>query len=236
MTHTNSRTTTPSATHATRPRFSSWRIAAGAVALIVSVGGEAQAQSRPMSFFITSVGLGDGANLGGLAGADKHCQSLAAAAGSTGKTWHAYLSQTASGGQKAVNARDRIGPGPWANAKGVVVATSVDDLHSDNNKLGKEGSLTEKGAMVNGRGDTPNTHDILTGAQLDGRVSSDTTDTTCKNWTSNAVGAASVGHHDRQGGGTNPTSWNNAHPSRGCSQENLRGSGGAGLFYCFAIN
>jgi hypothetical protein len=188
-----------------------------------------------MSFFITSAGPGDGAKLGGLAGADRHCQQLAEAAGVTGKTWHAYLGQQALGGMPAINARDRIGKGPWVNAKGVVVATNVDDLHSDNNKLGKENSLTEKGAVVNGRGDTPNTHDILTGVGLDGRVASDTTDSTCRNWTSNAAGAASVGHHDRQGGGANPTSWNNAHPSRGCSQENLRGSGGAGLFYCFAI-
>jgi len=191
-------------------------------------------QPATMSFFITSVGIGDGANLGGLTGADAHCKRLAEAAGVTGKTWHAYLGQQALGPLKAVNARDRIGKGPWVNAKGVVVATSVDDLHSDNNKLSKENSLTEKGAMVNGRGDTPNTHDVMTGAGLDGRVSSDTTDSTCRNWTSNAAGAASVGHHDRQGGGANPTSWNNAHPSRGCSQENLRGSGGAGLFYCFA--
>ncbi len=212
------------------------RIALTACALVVAGSTTATAQPQPMSFFITSVGLGDGAKLGGLAGADKHCQQLAEAAGVRGKTWHAYLSQAAVGGMPAINARDRIGPGPWRNAKGVVVATSVADLHSDNNKLGKENSLTEKGAVVNGRGDTPNTHDIMTGAQLDGTVSRDTVDTTCKNWTSNAEGAASLGHHDRQGGGANPTSWNNAHPSRGCSQENLRGSGGAGLFYCFAVN
>jgi len=191
---------------------------------------------QSMSFFITSAGPGDGANLGGLAGADGHCERLAAAVGVTGKSWHAYLGQQAQGNVKAINARDRIGKGPWTNAKGVVVATSVDDLHSDNNKLSKENSLTERGAMVNGRTDTPNTHDVLTGVGLDGRVASDTTDSTCRNWTSNAAGAASVGHHDRQGGGTNPTSWVNAHPSRGCSQENLRGSGGAGLFYCFATN
>jgi hypothetical protein len=191
---------------------------------------------QSMSFFITSAGPGDGANLGGLAGADAHCERLAAAVGVTGKSWHAYLGQQAQGNLKAINARDRIGKGPWTNAKGVVVATSVDDLHSDNNKLSKENSLTERGAMVNGRTDTPNTHDVLTGVGLDGRVASDTTDSTCRNWTSNAAGAASVGHHDRQGGGTNPTSWVNAHPSRGCSQENLRGSGGAGLFYCFATN
>ena len=195
----------------------------------------ADAPVQSMSFFITSVGVGDGANLGGVAGADRHCASLAEAAGVRGKTWHAYLGQQASNGKPAIHARDRIGKGPWMNAKGVVVATSVDDLHSDSNKLSKENSLTEKGMPVNGRGDTPNTHDILTGVGLDGRVSSDTTDTTCRNWTSNTTGAASVGHHDRQGGGANPTSWNNAHPSRGCSQENLRGSGGAGLFYCFAV-
>ncbi len=195
----------------------------------------AEAPVQTMSFFLTSAGPGDGANLGGLAGADRHCSSLAAAASVSGKTWHAYLGQQAIEGKKAIHARDRIGKGPWVSAKGVVVATSVDDLHSDNNKLSKENSLTEKGAMVNGRGDTPNTHDILSGVGLDGRVSADTTDSTCRNWTSNAAGAASVGHHDRQGGGTNPTSWNNAHPSRGCSQDNLKASGGAGLFYCFAI-
>lgn len=194
----------------------------------------ADAPVQSMSFFITSVGAGDGANLGGVAGADRHCASLAEAAGVRGKTWHAYLGQQASNGKPAIHARDRIGKGPWMNAKGVVVATSVDDLHSDSNKLSKENSLTEKGMPVNGRGDTPNTHDILTGVGLDGRVSSDTTDTTCRNWTSNTTGAASVGHHDRQGGGANPTSWNNAHPSRGCSQDNLKASGGAALFYCFA--
>lgn len=194
----------------------------------------ADAPVQSMSFFITSVGAGDGANLGGVAGADRHCASLAEAAGVRGKTWHAYLGQQARDGKPAIHARDRIGKGPWMNAKGVVVATSVDDLHSDSNKLSKENSLTEKGMPVNGRGDTPNTHDILTGVGLDGRVSSDTTDTTCRNWTSNTTGAASVGHHDRQGGGANPTSWNNAHPSRGCSQDNLKASGGAALFYCFA--
>lgn len=190
---------------------------------------------QDMSFFITSAGPGDGANLGGLEGADKHCTTLAEAAGVKGKTWHAYLSQQAVGGKKAVNARDRIGKGPWKNAKGVVVATSVDDLHSDANKLSKENSLTETGAMVNGRGDTPNTHDILTGSTLDGRVQPGDGDSTCSNWTSNAeTGSASVGHHDRQGGGANPTSWNFAHPSRGCSQKNLQATGGNGLFYCFA--
>jgi hypothetical protein len=191
-----------------------------------------QAPASGVTFFITSAGPGDGANLGGLAGADAHCQKLAAAAGSTGRTWRAYLSAAASGNQPAVNARDRIGRGPWQNVKGVVVATNVDDLHSDKNKLSKENSITEKGATVNGRGDNPNTHDILTGSDMNGRLPMGATN--CNNWTSNADGAANVGHHDRQGGGDNPTSWNAAHASRGCSQANLVATGGAGLFYCFA--
>ena len=194
------------------------------------------AQTPPMGFFITSAGTGQGANLGGLAGADKHCQTLAAAAGAGNRTWRAYLSASASGGQPVVNALDRIGTGPWANAKGIVVAQSVADLHSDSNKLGKENSLTEKGAVVNGRGDTPNRHDILTGSQMDGTLSTDAGDTTCKNWTSSGEGSAIVGHHDKQGGGANPNSWNSAHPSKGCSQPNLVGTGGAGLLYCFAID
>ena len=189
-----------------------------------------------MSFFITSAGSGDGANLGGLAGADARCKQLADAAGVTGKTWRAYLSAKAAAGQPAVNAKDRIGRGPWYNAKGVMVAQSVADLHSDNNKLGKPNSLTEKGDSVKGRGDTPNQHDILTGALLDDTLSPDTTDTTCSNWMSKASGAAYVGHFDRVGGGANPTSWNSAHLSRGCSQENLVATGGNGYFYCFAIN
>jgi hypothetical protein len=191
---------------------------------------------QDMSFFITSEGSGDGANLGGLAGADAHCSKLAEAAGVRGKTWHAYLSQQASGGKTAIHARDRIGAGPWKNAKGVVVATSVDDLHSDANKLSKENSLTEKGQPVNGRGDTPNTHDILTGSTLEGKVQPGDGDSTCSNWTSNSeTGSASVGHHDRQGGGVNPTSWVFSHPSRGCGQKNLQATGGNGLFYCFAV-
>jgi hypothetical protein len=196
----------------------------------------AQAQAPQLGFFITSTGPGKGADLGGLAGADAHCQKLAATAGAgaTARTWRAYLSTTASGSQAAVNARDRIGAGPWANAKGVVVATSVADLHSDKNKLSKESSLTEKGEVVNGRGDTPNRHDILTGSTADGTASKEGGDTTCGNWTSSGEGSALLGHHDRQGGGANPTSWNSAHPSRGCSQENLRSTGGDGLFYCFA--
>jgi hypothetical protein len=145
------------------------------------------------------------------------------------------LSAAASGGQPAVNARDRIGSGPWANAKGVVVAQNVADLHSENNKLSKENSLTEKGAVVNGRGDTPNRHDILTGSQLDGTLATGAGDATCQNWTSSGEGSAMVGHHDRQGGGANPTSWNASHGSKGCSQANLVATGGDGLFYCFAV-
>ena len=192
--------------------------------------------AQDMSFFITSKGPGDGANLGGLDGADAHCQSLAEAAGAGGKTWKAYLSAAAMDGKAAVNARDRIGSGPWFNAKGVQVAADVDDLHSENTKLGKENSLTESGEMVNGRGDSPNQHDILTGSQLDGTAFSDDADHTCGNWTKNGEGSAQVGHHDRQGGGQNPTSWNSAHGSRGCSQANLVATGGNGYYYCFATN
>src|SRR5262245_10966026 len=172
-----------------------------AVSFSLAAGASTQ---QKMSFFITSVGSGDGANLGGLAGADKHCTALATAAGAPGN-WRAYLSAAAADGRPAVNARDRIGSGPWVNAKGVQVASSVDDLHSDNNKLSKDNSLTEKGAVVNGRGDNPNKHDILTGAGLDGRLPSGGDDFTCKNWTSNGEGSALMGHHDRHGRGTNPT-------------------------------
>lgn len=183
-----------------------------------------------MTFFLTSVGPGDGANLGGLAGADAHCSSLATAAGSTGRTWHAYLSTTGIGG---VNAKDRIGTGPWVNARGVTVATSVANLLDENaNNLSKANSISQTGAFINGRGDSPNRHDILTGSNKDGTAS----DATCENWTSNGSGSATVGHHDRTGGGQSPTHWSTAHGSRGCSQANLRGSGGDGLFYCFAVN
>lgn len=201
------------------------------------MGGAAQVQTQAkpaLGFFITSAGKGDGANLGGIAGADAHCQSLAAAAGAGNRQWRAYLSAAAANGQPAVNAKDRIGSGPWHNTKGVMVAQNVADLHSDGNKLGKEHSLTEKGETVKGRGDTPNQHDILTGSNLDGTLATGDGDTTCKNWTSNAEGSALVGHFDRQGGGTNPTSWNSAHPSKGCSQQNLIATGGNGYFYCFA--
>lgn len=201
-----------------------------------------QAPPQPMSFFVTSVGLGEGANLGGLAGADKHCQTLAAAAGGGAKTWRAYLSTSAAGGQAAVNARDRIGTGPWYNAKGARVAQGLADLHGDTleaaqrgNNLTKVTALTEKGTPVNGVGDTPNQHDILTGSTLDGRAFTDGADHTCSNWTSSATtGTAQLGHSDRTGGGG--TSWNSIHASRGCSQANLVSTGGAGFLYCFATN
>lgn len=187
-----------------------------------------------LTFFITSVGPGKGANLGGLAGADAHCTALAKAAGATAKTWRAYLSTSAADGKPAVNARDRIGKGPWRNAKGEVIAESVEDLHGATNNLNKQTALTEKGAVVNGRGDKPNEHDILTGSQADGTAFAAGEDHTCKNWTSSGEGSAQTGHHDRQGGGADGSSWNNAHPSKGCSQENLVGTGGAGRLYCFA--
>ena len=208
-----------------------------AIALWAALPLAAQNAPEKMTYFITSVGVGKGAALGGLAGADQHCQQLAKAAGAGNRTWHAYLSQSAADGKPAVNAKDRIGTGPWYNAKGVMVAKSVADLHSDANNLKKETSLSEKGEVVNGRGDTPNQHDMLTGSNLDGTAFADTADHTCQNWTStDANGSAQLGHHDRQGGGTNPTSWNSAHGSKGCSQENLVATGGAGRFYCFATN
>ena len=192
----------------------------------------ALAQASEMTFFLTSAGSGNGADLGGLAGADAHCQSLAAAVGAGGKTWHAYLSTTGPGG---VNARDRIGSGPWQNIKGVVVAQNVAQLHGENN-LTKESVLNEKGMMTNGRGDTPNQHDILTGSNLDGTAATDSD--ACNNWMSGAdgTGSAAVGHFDRTGGGAHPNSWNSAHGSRGCSQANLQATGGNGYFYCFASN
>jgi hypothetical protein len=203
------------------------------IATLLSLSGFASAQD--MSFFLTSYGPGDGANLGGLEGADAHCTMLAEAAGAGGKTWRAYLST--SGGDEPVNARDRIGDGPWYNFEGIMVAENVDDLHSDNNKLSKENSVSEGGEMINGRGDSPNRHDILTGSTLDGMAFTDGEDHSCADWTSNSPdGSAEVGHHDRTGGGANPTSWNAAHPSRGCGQSDLQGTGGDGLFYCFATD
>jgi hypothetical protein len=205
--------------------------------IALSVAGVMVAQDKPapMSFFITSAGPGNGANLGGLAGADAHCAKLAAAAGAGNRSWHAYLSLSESANQKAVNARDRIGSGPWYNAKGERIAQNLEELHSDTNNLTKQTQLNEKGEMVNGRGDKPNRHDILTGSQADGTAFPAGADKTCGNWTSAGEGSAQLGHHDRQGGGDNPTSWNSAHGSKGCSQENLRGTGGDGLFYCFAV-
>jgi hypothetical protein len=191
-----------------------------------------------MSFFITSTGLGHGANLGGLAGADAHCQELADAVGAGKRTWHAYLSTQPAAGKPAVNARDRIGTGPWYNAKGVRVATTVEDLHGPNNKLSKENSLTEKGTVVNGRGDNPNQHDMLTGSNADGTAFPAGADKTCANWTSETTGSAMLGHHDRHGvaGNIDSTSWNQAHLSSGCSQQNLIATGGSGYFYCFATD
>ena len=196
----------------------------------------APAVAEEMSFFITSQGPGDGANLGGLSGADAHCQKLAEAAGSSGKTWKAYLSASSADGKPAINARDRIGSGPWFNAKGVQVAANLDELHFSNVGLSKENSVNEKGEVVNGRGDSPNQHDILTGSQLNGTAFTDGADHTCGNWTKNGEGSAQVGHHDRTGGGQVPSSWNAAHGSRGCSQANLVATGGNGYFYCFAID
>jgi hypothetical protein len=204
-------------------------------ALAVFVGGGAQAQTSDMSFFVTSVGLGDGADLGGLAGADKHCQTLAQAAGAGAKNWRAYLSTQPAGGTAAVNARDRIGQGPWTNAKGVVIAKDLAELHGTNN-LTKQTALTEQGNVVNGRGDTPNMHDILTGSQPDGTAFAAGEDKTCGNWTKSGDGSAMLGHADRTGLTDDPPahSWNSSHPSRGCSQDGLKSSGGAGLLYCFA--
>lgn len=195
----------------------------------------AQTPDNKFSFFITSAGSGDGANLGGLAGADQICQKLAKAAGSKKKNWKAYLSQSAIDGKKAISAKDRIGKGPWHNVKGELMAKDVADLHSDGNNLKKTTSLTEKGEEVKGRGDTPNQHDILTGTKVDGTAYPASDARTCGNWTSNGTdGKAQVGHHDRNGGGEIGPSWNAAHPSRGCSQANLVATGGSGRFYCFA--
>jgi hypothetical protein len=193
------------------------------------------AQASDMTFFITSVGNGKGANFGGVTGADAHCQSLAAAAGAGNRTWRAYLSTSASAGSAAVNARDRIGSGPWQNAKGEVIARNVEELHGKNS-LTKQTALTEKGEVVSGRGDTPNKHDILTGTQPDGTAFAGTEDRTCGNWTKDGDGAAVVGHHDRVGLGAPEAaqSWNSSHLTAGCGADALPKTGGAGLLYCFA--
>jgi hypothetical protein len=208
---------------------------------VAALGAAAAAQAQmakpapSMTFFISSVGSGKGADLGGLAGADRHCQSLAQAAGAGKRTWRAYLSTTAAGGGKPENARDRIGKGPWYSFEGRLVARNLEELHGQNN-INRMTALTEKGDRVNGRADTPNMHDILTGSMPDGTASTASGDTTCSNWTSSGKGAAIVGHHDRWGlkDDAASVSWNSSHPSRGCSQDNLRSSGGAGMIYCFA--
>lgn len=209
-----------------------------AAPLALGAATAAQAQSA-MSFFVTSSGPGKGGDLGGISGADQHCQKLATAAGAGAKTWRAYLSTQGAG---AVNARDRIGSGPWSNAKGVVIAKNVDDLHGAGNGITKQTALTETGAIVNGRGDSPNMHDVLTGSTAEGRAFAGDADMTCKNWTSSASGTAMVGHSDRTGldESAPAKSWNASHPSRGpgggCAQDDLKSTGGAGLFYCFATN
>lgn len=198
----------------------------------LSMGGT---KSR-MTFFITSVGMGKGGDLGGLSGADAHCQSLATAEGAGDHTWHAYLSTMATRTQSAVNARDRIGPGPWYNGEADLVAADVAQLHGRGNKISKDMALTEKVDTVNGVSDTPNQHDMLTGSRPDGTAFAGDQDLTCGNWTSSTAGRAQLGHHDRQGQGQTANSWNSAHASRGCSQQDLQSTGGAGLFYCFAID
>jgi hypothetical protein len=196
------------------------------------IGAQPQpAVALTMGFFVTSVGRGFGADLAGLAGADAHCQQLAAAVGRGNRTWRAYLSAPASAGRAVVHARDRIGNGPWLNAKGIQVASSVADLHSDANALGRDNSLSEKGNFIG-----PGRHDILTGTNVDGTLSTDAPDTTCQGWTSHAAGRAMLGHHNRSGGGQRPTSWNSAHLSIGCSQADLRATLGDALLYCFAAD
>jgi hypothetical protein len=220
-------------------------VMASAALMALSLGGSLQAQQGPqapnMTFFITSAGPGKGGDLGGLEGADAICQRLAASVGAgQGKTWHAYLSSATPAGNPsaAVNARDRIGKGPWQNFKGQVIATSVDDLHSDNNKLTKDTALTERGTIIAGVGDLPTYHDIMTGSQPDGRAWPPNLNLTCANWTSSNFGSAMLGHSDRKGLQDNPTarSWNSTHMSRSCTQDDLRATGGNGLFYCFAAN
>lgn len=218
-------------------KFFALSIAVCWVLLAASAGA---GETGKMSFFVTSVGPGNGANLGGLAGADAHCQKLAKSAGAGNRTWRAYLSTQGTDfkDQNVVNARDRIGKGPWFNAKGIMIAKNVDDLHSNNNNLNKETALDEKGRMVNGRSEKPNLHDILTGSRVDGTAFGPQffTDMTCGSWTSSDKGAAVVGHHDRVGPIDHDwaRSWNFAHVSKGCSQQALARTGGAGLFYCFA--
>lgn len=211
-------------------------LACAAASLLSACSHMPDSAQNPMTFFVSSSNPGKGADLGGLAGADQHCQSLADAAGAGNHVWRAYLSTSATSTAPAVNARDRIGTGPWQNAKGVVIASNVDELHG-NNKINKQTALTEKGEVVNGRGDTPNKHDILTGSQSDGRAFAGSTDMTCGNWTRSDAGAAMLGHHDRLGLQDDDASrsWNASHPSKGCSLAALASTGSAGLLYCFAV-
>lgn len=209
--------------------------AAAATALVLA---SCASMSRPpLGFFVTSANPGKGADFGGLAGADAYCQSLASSVGAGSRTWRAYLSAAAEGGAPAVNARDRIGQGPWRNANWVVVARNLDELHGANN-INKQTALTERGKQVSGRGDPVNTHDILTGSTADGRLATGSGDTTCRNWTSSAEGSAIVGHADRLGLADNEVnrSWNSSHATRGCGMEALKSTGGAGLLYCFAAD
>lgn len=215
-----------------------WGVAAVAVAVaVLGACGSMPAGKTGMSFFVTSAGPGKGADLGGLAGADRHCQALASAAGAGNRSWRAYLSQQPTANVPGINARDRIGKGPWTNAKAAVVATDVANLHGANN-LTKQTALTETGAVVNGRGDTPNMHDILTGSQPDGTFIAGNANSTCGNWTQSGEGSAMLGHSDRTGldESAPAKSWNSSHQSRGCSADALKSTGGAGLFYCFAAD
>jgi hypothetical protein len=219
-------------------RINRWSLlaCAAAVSLLTACGSMTGAKSG-MSFFVTSTNPGKGGDLGGLAGADAHCQKLATAAGAGNRTWRAYLSAQPVAGQPSVNARDRIGKGPWQNAKGVVIASDVEQLHSANN-ISKQTALTETGAVINGRGDTPNLHDVLTGSQPNGTFIAGDANSTCGNWSMSSGGAAMVGHHDRIGldDSVPAKSWNSSHQSRGCSLDQLKSTGGGGLYYCFAAD
>ena len=226
------------------PHLSPTRIAAGALATaaaltLAACGGMPGGGGKTgMSFFVTSAGPGNGADLGGLAGADRNCQALGSAAGAGSRTWRAYLSQQPTANVPGISARDRIGKGPWTNAKGDAIAADVEQLHGSANGITKQTALTEKGAVVNGRGDTPNQHDVLTGSQPDGRFIAGNVNSTCGNWTQSGEGSAMVGHHDRTGldDSAPAKSWNSSHLSRGCSADALKGTGGAGLYYCFAAD
>ena len=214
-----------------------WSLLACSAAALLTACGSMPGGKTGLSFFVTSASPGKGGDLGGLAGADQHCQSLATAAGAGNRTWRAYLSAQPVAGQAGVNARDRIGKGPWLNAKGVVIASDIDQLHGTNN-LSKQSAVTETGAVINGRGDTPNLHDVLTGSQPNGTYIAGDANSTCGNWSMSSGGAAMVGHHDKTGldESVPAKSWNSSHQSRGCSADQLKSTGGGGLFYCFAAD